>query len=239
MSWGVSSWYGLFMLRRIFAIGGGGFDSESAHGDGLDRFMLDWIGVEKPKVCLIPTASGDSLFRIARFQKSCELLGITGNTLELYRLEVEDIEAYLDEHDLIFVSGGNTRNMLVLWREWGVDTAIRHLYDRGKPLAGVSAGANCWFRTYSTDSNPGGLSNLEGLGWVDEYCCPHYDEEPERKPHVAGSLAFGVMDRALCIDGGVGVVIENEAPVGFAPVGEGKAYWVSESGTEILPKFSR
>ena len=85
--------------------------------------------------------------------------------------------------DLIYVGGGNTPAMLAVWREFGFDAALRGAYEAGTVFAGISAGANCWFERYVTDSVPGG-GVREGLGWLPGAFCPHLDSESWREPMV-------------------------------------------------------
>ena len=229
----------------IFAIGGGGFDSDSSHGDKLDHYFLNLTGKKNPKICLVPTASGDSLLRIARFHRACANYNCRPTLLELYRPPSNDLQSYVMDQDAIFVSGGSTRNLLVLWREWGLDQALHDAWQNGILLGGVSAGANCWFDQCSTDSNFGELSLLKSLGWLPYTCCPHYDEEPARRPQIHRLLEDGTLDHCLAIDGGAGVLIQDTTPskaVGSKP--NTKAYNVTiQSGqvkedplpVEILP----
>src|SRR6185436_4250421 len=111
------------------------------------------------------------------------------------------------EADLIFVGGGNTVAMVAVWREFGFDVALREAYEGGTVLAGISAGANCWFERYVTDSIPGG-GVREGLGWIRGTFCPHLDSETWR-PAVLEAEA------APAWGAGEGVLIgcENEVAV--------------------------
>jgi len=151
--------------RQIVAIGGGGFDSD-APCPKLDHYILSLTGAERPKVCLIPTASGDSLFRIQRFLRAALDLNCLPGLLELFRPPTLDLADYVQGFDVVFVGGGNTRNMLALWREWGLDRALFQAWQSGVVMAGVSAGANCWFESCSTDSLPGELTAMPCLGWL-------------------------------------------------------------------------
>lgn len=212
----------------IVAIGGGGFDSDNPT-PWLDRYLLDLTGQTRPKVCLIPTASGDSLIRIARFNLACERAGCHGCLLELFRPPAADLDAYLAECDLIFVSGGSTRNLLALWREWGLDEILWRQWQVGKVLAGVSAGANCWFESCSTDSNFGPLSALPALGWLPGSCCPHYHSELERRPRLQEMLESGELGPGIAIDDKVAVRYAgtSRAEVVAEAAGIGTAYEVA------------
>jgi dipeptidase E len=94
--------------------------------------------------------------------------------------------------DVIYVGGGDTANMLVLWRRHGLDFLLRRAWSHGTVLAGVSAGMLCWFNGGVTDSF-GGLEPLnDGLGLIDATACPHYDGEPERRPTYHQLIADGM-----------------------------------------------
>lgn len=223
------------MARTIVAIGGGGFDSDQPNRAGLDRFLVDLTGKTQPKICLIPTATGDSVFRISRFFRSAVDVGAIPSTLELYKVPSSDLAEYLLGHDAIFVSGGNTFNMIALWRAWGLDAALRRAYEAEIPLAGVSAGANCWFEGCSTDSFFEELAYMPCLGWLPNNCCPHYDEEASRRPHLAGMIERGEIGRTLAIDGGVGCVFRDEVLTEVVSCHPGRgAYWVDGQSEEPL-----
>ncbi|MCA0361692.1 MAG: peptidase E [Armatimonadetes bacterium] len=224
------------MSRTIFAIGGGGFDSDQPSRTALDRFFVDLTGKASPKICLIPTATGDSIFRISRFFRAAVAVGAVPSTLELYKVPGPDLAAYLLEHDAIFVSGGNTFNMLALWRAWGLDGVLRQAYEAGIPLGGVSAGANCWFEGCSTDSFFDDLAYMPCLGWLEHNCCPHYDEEALRKPHLAEMIQKGEIGKTLAIDGGVGCLFRDESLVEVVSCSPtGAAFWVEGQNTSTLP----
>ena len=146
----------------ILAIGGGGFDSEQPHRSALDRYILTLTPKQNPKLCLIPTASGDSLFRIARFQKAAEQLPCQPTTCELFRPPSRDLADYILSQDIIYVSGGSTHNMLILWREWGLDRILHQAWQTGIPITGTSAGANAWFQRCSTLSRSDWMSRAPG-----------------------------------------------------------------------------
>ncbi|WP_158006943.1 Type 1 glutamine amidotransferase-like domain-containing protein [Piscirickettsia litoralis] len=93
----------------------------------------------------------------------------------------EDWKQHLLSQDLIYVGGGNTRSMLALWREWGVDEVLLDAYDQGIILSGNSAGSICWFEQGITDS-VAPLGVIDCMGLIQGSCCPHYDMEAEHRP---------------------------------------------------------
>ena len=172
---------------HIVALGGGGFMMEPEN-PLLDRFVLSLAPRQPARACFLPTASADPASAIARFYRAfsprciaSDLTLFDSPTLPRRPARSADIAAFLEEQDVVYVGGGNTANLLALWRVHGVDTALRALWARGGVLAGVSAGMLCWFRGGVTDSF-GGFERLDdGLGLVDALCCPHWDGEPGRQ----------------------------------------------------------
>ncbi len=122
-------------MRQIIAMGGGGFSMEPENLL-LDQYILNQVKKDLPKVCFVPTASGDQTNYIDRFYRAFKTLPCQPSYLSLFEPEFTDIERYVLEQDVIYVGGGNTRNMLVLWKEWGLDAAIKKAYERG--------GYPCW-----------------------------------------------------------------------------------------------
>lgn len=166
----------------------------------LHRYALDLTGAAKPRVCYIPTASGDSAQGVANFYAAFTPEVCEPSHLPLFANTVADIRAFLAAQDLIYVGGGNTRNMLALWRLWGVDAAIRAAWENGTVLAGVSAGGLCWFENGITDSYAGEVRELPCLGWVPGSFCPHYDSEPGRQPVLERLVARGTLPAGYAVE---------------------------------------
>jgi dipeptidase E len=180
------------MHRHIIALGGGGF-SDATQSHKLDEYILSFAAKSKPRVCFLPTASGDARLYIKRFYRSFERLGAKASHLSLFQPTPQPATKVLAAQDVIYVGGGNTRAMLVLWKEWGVDAILRRAHSRGTILAGISAGALCWFEQGLTDSNPGGYTPLDALGWLKGSFCPHFDSEPRRKPVFRSLIRAGTL----------------------------------------------
>ncbi|MBW4526488.1 MAG: peptidase E [Phormidium tanganyikae FI6-MK23] len=138
------------MVSRLIAIGGGGFLMEPEN-PLLDQYCLECTGKTDPKVCFIPTASGDSEDFLSRFYTAFARYSCEPSHLAFFRrsrsgaVPLADIEQHLLNRDLIYVGGGNTRAMLAVWREWNVDEILKRAWQSGILLAGMSAGAICWF----------------------------------------------------------------------------------------------
>lgn len=162
------------------AMGGGGFMAE--RDSRLDSFMLTLTDASRPRVCFVPTPSGDSDRGIAAFFEAFSARDCEPSCLRLFGTPERPAE-HLAAQDVIYVSGGSTANALAVWRVHGIDDALRDAWERGAVLGGVSAGANCWFEACVTDSFGPSLEPLhDGLGLLPGSFCPHYDAEELRRP---------------------------------------------------------
>ena len=174
------------MRGQIVAIGGGGFTCEKDRL-AIDHYLLELTNKERPHVLFLPQASAEAKDYVEAYLTAYRQLGADADWLSLYGSVEHGWEERILKADLVYVGGGNTRSMLALWREWGVDQLLRQAAEQGSVLAGVSAGAICWFEQGITDSvRPLGV--LDCLGFLPGSCCPHYDGEPERRPAYAKFL---------------------------------------------------
>lgn len=189
-------------MRRIFAIGGGAFSARTPRL-AFDRWLLAQTGKRRPRVCFISTASGDSAATIRRIEAAIKRLGGRPTTLALYAAPTEDFTRLLSRHDLIFVGGGNTYNMLALWRLWKLDVAVRRAYDRGVILSGSSAGGLCWFESGLTDSFPGRFDRMSCLGWLRGSFTPHFDGEAGRQAVYRRLIKSGKLPAGYAVDDAV------------------------------------
>ena len=166
--------------KQIVVMGGGSFSVEP-EGSLLDAYVLGLSAKPRPKICFVPTASGDSAMYITKFY---EAFGDRAEACHvgLFGRPRTDMSNVLTSQDVIYVGGGNTANMLAVWRVHGVDRMLRAAWERGVILTGVSAGMICWFEAGVTDSF-GPLAALrDGLGFLSGSACPHYDGEKDRRP---------------------------------------------------------
>ena len=147
------------------------------------RFVLGLAGRERPRVCFLPTAMGDADASVTRFYERFPPALCEPSHLKLFGVPRAGIREHLLGQDAIYVAGGNTANMLAVWRVHGIDAVLREAWAAGIVLAGPSAGALCWFECGVTDSFGPELAQLDGgLGFLPGSFCPHYDGEPERRP---------------------------------------------------------
>lgn len=191
--------------RHIVAMGGGGFAS-GVQGRALDDFVLQLARAKQPKVCFVPTATGDSDPYIVQFYSAFNEKDCEPTHLELFTRTVDDLHTFLMEQDVIHVGGGNTANMLAVWRLHGVDKIMRAAWEAGIVLCGVSAGGLCWFEGGTTDSFGLELAALnDGLGFLPGSFSPHYDGEIKRRPAYHEFVKNGSLPGGLAADNGVGL----------------------------------
>jgi dipeptidase E len=188
-------------MRQIIAMGGGGFSMEPSNLL-LDRYILEQAGKSSPRVCFVPTASGDSATYIERFYNAFRTLDCEPSHLSVFDGPIGDWRDHVLSNDVIYVGGGNTRNLLTLWRDWGLDLTMREAWEQGIVMSGVSAGSICWFEEGLTDSVPGTLTPLRCLGLLAGSNCPHYDGESERRPAYQRLIASGQLKPGLACDDG-------------------------------------
>jgi dipeptidase E len=131
------------------------------------------------------------------------LIDFLANHLSLFDPSTADLKSFVLEQDIIYVGGGNTKNAIALWREWGLDLVLKEAWEKGIVLCGLSAGSICWFEQGVTDSIPGTMSVLTCLGFLQGSNCPHYDGEPERRPAYHQFLSEGLISSGYATDDGV------------------------------------
>jgi len=188
--------------KQIICMGGGGFLMEPQN-PLLDLYILRQSPVAKPKVCFVGTASGDSSDNIDRFMNGFKKYNCEPSYLSLFKPPEGNLESFVLKKDVIYVGGGNTRNLLLLWKEWGLDRIFKKAWERGIVLSGVSAGSICWFEEGVTDSIPGVLTPLKCLGFLKGSNCPHYDGEKERRPAYHRLLTQKKIKTGYAADDGV------------------------------------
>jgi peptidase E len=192
----------------ILALGGHEF-SRKLGNEAIRDYMLALAEGSEPRVCLLPTASGDPADQIAAFRASLGGLACDLSHVSLFRLEAEgvDVADHLLSQDLIYVGGGSLVNLLAIWRAHGIDEILRECLGRGVVLAGQSAGAMCWFEWGVTRS--AGVARLApGLGLVPGILSVHYHRDSDRRRVLLDEVAARHVP-GLGIDDGAGVVISG------------------------------
>jgi dipeptidase E len=196
------------IVRRLFTMGGGGF-LEEPDNLLLDQFFFSLSPAKRPKVCFVGTATGDAPSHIERFYLNMKKHSVDPSHLSLFNGPIGSLRDFVFSKDVIYVGGGNTRNLLTLWKDWGLDQILKEAYQSGIVIGGISAGSLCWYEQGVTDSIPGTLSNLTCLGILKGSHCPHYHGNQERRPAFHRLIAAGMKDGIAC-DDGVAAVFENE-----------------------------
>jgi peptidase E len=192
--------------RRILAMGGGGFTT-SDRSPSLDRLALALSAKPLPRVCFLPTASGDPREQTTRFYERFSAWPCEPTVLSLFHLGRDRVDprAHLLDQDVIYVGGGSMRNMLAIWHEHGVDQAMRRAWEAGVVLAGLSAGAMCWFAGGITMSG-GAPAPVLGLGLLPGSMSVHLGSEPERLPVFLDAVARGELASGYAVDDGAALV---------------------------------
>jgi peptidase E len=196
--------------RRILAMGGGGFTMQE-RSPALDRLVLTLTGKPVPKICFLPTASGDPREQTTRFYERFAAWPCEPSILSLFHLGRDRIDPleHLKRQDAIYVGGGSMRNMLAVWREHGVDAAMRRAWEAGVVLAGLSAGAMCWFEGGITMSG-GAPAPVAGLGLLPGSMSVHLGGEPERMPAYRLAVGSGSLAPGFAVDDGAALLFEGQ-----------------------------
>jgi dipeptidase E len=203
--------------RLIFAMGGGGFTMEPSN-PLLDDFVLSLAAPHtahrtprEPRILFLPTASGDTTAQIEAFHARYGERFCRPEHLSLFRLHElrRPLAEVVLEQDIVYVGGGSMRNLLAIWRAHGLDELLMQAWRRGIVLAGISAGAMCWFEGGVTRSS-GSPEPLAGLGVLSGSLTVHADGEPERLPVWLAAVRDGTLPGGWAVDDGVGLLFAGE-----------------------------
>jgi dipeptidase E len=190
---------------QIVAFGGGGFSMEAGN-PLLDEYVLAATGAERPRVCFVPTASGDADHYVVRFYRAFAAGRCEPSHLSLFRRDRGaggvggDPVEHLLEQDLVYVGGGSVISLLGTWRAHGIDDALAEAWRRGVVLCGLSAGSLCWFAEAVTAFH-GAPQRIDGLGLLPYSNCVHYDGEPARRTEFRRFVADGMRGGFAADDG--------------------------------------
>jgi dipeptidase E len=187
--------------RHIVGMGGGGFHTEPEN-PLLDDFVLSLSRRSPARICLVPTASGDYRELIIRFYRAFSGRAIATDLTLLGSPQLPtnpprstQLESFVLEQDIIYVSGGNAVNMLALWRAHGLDRVLRKAWEQGVVMAGMSAGLICWFEEFIDSSLTGKPTRMrDGLGMLKGSASPHYDVAPARRAGYRSLVEQGLAE---------------------------------------------
>ena len=212
------------ITKKIIAIGGGGFTHES--DDTLDQFFLDQCRKKKIKLGFLATASKDDKEKINLFYKKFENKNLELSHFNLTQ-KIDGFSSWILNKDIIYVGGGNTSFMLDIWRKNSLDKIFKKAYENGIVLAGVSAGAGCWFDWILSDSVGPGLKPLKGISLISGSCTPHSSEE-KRINQFELNIKNGELPPGLAIDDGVAVLfIDGKPSEVYSSRKNHKAYFIN------------
>jgi dipeptidase E len=177
--------------RQIVAFGGGGFSMESGN-PLLDDYVLGLASSARPRVCFLPSASGDADHYIVRFYRAFEASRCEPSHISLFRREQGtcDFRSHLLSQDVIYVGGGSLISLLGVWRAHGIDSILREAWESGVVLCGLSAGSLCWFDEAVTGFH-GEPRRVEGLGLLPWSNCVHYEARGNRRESYRRFLSTG------------------------------------------------
>ena len=214
-----------------------------AYGSGRHRIpFLKYIaaitGKAQPHLCFIPTASGDDRDYVISFYEACKLLKVVPHVLKVWVNSYDNKETFasiIGRMDAIIVGGGNTLNMLAIWKAQGIDTLLKEAYDKGCVMAGGSAGSLCWFNGGTTDSRPGELSIVEGMGFINKSHCPHYNSESSRRPLYHANILEGKLSDGYACDDASGIhFINGNVHQAVATDTNNKSFYVYQKEHQII-----
>ena len=198
----------------------------------LVHHAVDLAGVTgRPRICHLGTAGGDQAGFRGEADEAARLAGFDLVHLRLFSMpNVDDIEGFLLDQDVVWVGGGSVANLLAVWRVHGLDTVFRRVWEAGVVLAGVSAGSICWYAGGTTDSfGPELRPVTNGLGLLPFGNGVHYDSEVGRRPLVHRLVAEGSLPTTHCTDDGVGLVYRGTELVGAVSERAGQAAYVVQA----------
>ena len=199
--------------RLIVAIGGGTFQFPVGEDGRLDAYLLtisrERSGQDRPRICYVPTAAADAAATLDDFYAAFGSVADASH-LALFERTVADVDAFLLAQDLVFIAGGNTVNMLAIWRQHGVDRALLAAWQAGVAMSGVSAGGICWFEGFTTDSfGPELRAVRDGFGVLSGSFVPHYHGEAQRRPLFHRLVADGTLPPGYGVDDGAALMFRG------------------------------
>jgi dipeptidase E len=216
---------------QIVAFGGGGFSMEWGN-PLLDDHVLSLTGVPHPKVCFLPTASGDADHYVVRFYRAFPASQCEPSHISLFRREtgVGDPHGHLLDQDLIYVGGGSLVSLMGTWRAHGLDEALYDAWRAGVVLCGGSAGSLCWFSHAVSCFHEGPTRELEGLGFLPWSNAVHYTDEPGRQSAFLDAVAGGMPDGYGVGDAAALHFVGTELNEVVSSRPEARAWYVSGDG---------
>ncbi|MGZ5312211.1 MAG: Type 1 glutamine amidotransferase-like domain-containing protein [Solirubrobacterales bacterium] len=219
-------------MRQIVAFGGGGFSMESGN-PLLDDYVLGLTGSPEPKVCFLPTASGDADHYLVRFYNAFRERTKPSH-VSLFRRErgASDVRAHLLAQDLIYVGGGSLLSLLGVWRAHGLDAILREAWEAGVVLCGLSAGSLCWFAE-AVSGYHGEVNRVPALGLLPHSNAVHYSDG-DRRAAFHRHLLDGMPAGYAAEDGAALRFVGDELVEVVASRPEARAYRLERRGPRVM-----
>jgi dipeptidase E len=213
------------MVRRILALGGHDFDRRVGN-DAICDLIVELAESPRPRICLLPTASGDPEDQIARFRRAFAERDCVPQVISLFRLAENpvDLRRELLEQDVIYAGGGSMVNLAAIWRAHGLDDVLRECWREGILICGQSAGAMIWFQGGITSSQ-GEPAVAAGLGLLPGSTCVHYLTEPVRRRRFLRAIAAGELEPGLGLEDQTGALFEDTELVETISARDGAEVW--------------
>lgn len=220
------------MQRQLLIYGSG------RHTVPFLNYMAKLTGKQKPNMCFIPTASGDDEAYIERFFAVCTKIEVTPHVLKVWINSYDQKETFEDiinRMDAIVVGGGNTLNMLAIFKAQGIDIALKKAYTNGVVMGGGSAGSLCWTNGGTTDSRPAELSIVKGMAFINKSHCPHFNSEKSRRPLYHKNILEGKLTDGYACDDRSAIHFINEKVEKSVSLDENNnSYYVYLNDGEII-----
>jgi dipeptidase E len=214
--------------------GGGGF-SDQPNAQLVVQRVLRLCTKDRPKVCFLGTASGDSVSAIDNFYASLKPFDCRTSHLSLFKPIVTNLEKFLLQNHILFVGGGNTRNLLILWREWGIWEIMEKALDKGILIVGTSAGSVCWFESTMSDAFGPRFKKLDCQGILPGSFCPHGQQEDRKKVYL-DAIQKNEIPPGYLVEDNVALKFTNKELEEVWRFEEGaEAYWVGRNGISSIP----
>jgi dipeptidase E len=190
-------------------MGGGGFTA-GPDDPALDDLVLSLTHTPRPRICLLPTAGGDSEHQIRRFHETYGDRLCEPSHISLFRLGRQPVplREHLLSQDAVYVGGGSMVNLLAIWKAQGLEVILREAWESGVVLAGLSAGSMCWFEWGVTTSS-GHAAPAQGLGFLPGSNSVHHDSEPSRRPVYLEAVERGQIPPGYAVDDGAALVFRD------------------------------
>jgi dipeptidase E len=221
--------------RRILALGGHDFDRRVGN-DAISDLIVELAGPSRPRICLLPTASGDPDDQIARFRRAFAERDCIPEAISLFRLGENpiDLREELLGQDVIYAGGGSMLNLVAIWRAHGLDEILRECWQEGILICGQSAGAMIWFQGGITSSQ-GEPAVALGLGLLPGSACVHYLSEPVRRRRFLRAITAGELEPGLGLEDQTGALFEDTELVETISARDGADVWeVSVDGGGVV-----